>query len=280
MPLVSIIIHSKNSEKFIAENINSIKNISCDNLEVLLVDNGSTDGTLKIASKELPSIKIFDSKIERSTQVNFGVSKSNGKYIYLTAADIIYDKYYIRKCLELCEKENLDAIYTSALEYQNTTLVEKAINFEKKFYVGIDMYETCRFIKKDVFINLGGYDENLVAGEDYDFQRRLIQNNYKLGRVDRIAEYHLGTQKNLSHVIKRSFYFGKTFSVFLNKYKSSAVKQLSPFRNVFFSNKNLLKDNYQLIPLLLIYKLIQYSFGFLGLLIGLLTKFSINKNES
>ena len=42
------------------------------------------------------------------------------------------------------------------------------------------------FIKKDVFINLGD-DENLVAGEDYDFQRRLIQNNYKLGRVDRIT---------------------------------------------------------------------------------------------
>ena len=84
-PLVSVIIPTKNSSKSFAHCLNSIKNQTYNNIEIIVVDNSSQDDTVEIA-RQFTNL-IFSYNPERSSQINYGVTKSSGKYIYRVDSD-------------------------------------------------------------------------------------------------------------------------------------------------------------------------------------------------
>ena len=79
-PLVSVIIPTKNSGKTLLQCLDSIKNQNYENIEIIVVDNYSTDNTLQIAKIYTNTVYTFSP--ERSSQVNYGVEKYIRK-IYL-----------------------------------------------------------------------------------------------------------------------------------------------------------------------------------------------------
>jgi glycosyltransferase involved in cell wall biosynthesis/phosphoglycolate phosphatase-like HAD superfamily hydrolase len=274
-PLVSIILFTYNAEKYIKNNLKSICSQKFQDFEILVVDKFSNDRTVEIA-KEFDKVKILSAPIERSTQVNYGVKHSLGKYIFITGVDIEYQPDYLIKAVEKCEMEGYDAIYTSVVT-KNDSYFGKCKALERLCYVGDDLHESARFVKKDVFLKLGGYDENLVAGEDYDFQRKLNENGYKTGRVDVIAEYHLGEEESIDHIIKRSFYYGKTLFAYFKKHKRSGFKQMSPIRRSYFKHWQVwLKDPIHTLGFIF-YKLLQYTFGGLGLIYAIIINYRVKE---
>ncbi len=111
-PLVSIIVSCYNAEKYIAETIQSLLNQTYSNLQIVVVNDGSTDSSEKI-------IKSFhDNRINYYYQanggqcaaLNFGFSKSTGKYIKFYDADDILDFEVIESQVELLEKEDAENI--------------------------------------------------------------------------------------------------------------------------------------------------------------------------
>ncbi len=275
-PLVSMVLFTYNAEKHIENNLNSMLKQKYENFEIVMVDKYSKDRTKNIA-KRFKQVKIYDAPLERSTQANYGVKKARGKYVFLTAVDMEYQPEYISKCVEKCENEQYDAIYTSVLT-KNDSFFGKCKALERLCYVGDDLHETARFIKREIFLDLGGYDENLVAGEDYDFQRRLNEAGYKTGRVDVFAEYHLGEEETISHIVKRSYYYGKTLYNFLKKHKGSSVAQMSPVRSVYFKHWRIwAKDPIHTLGFIF-YKFLQYLFGSLGMGVAVITNYGIKKN--
>ena len=97
-PLVSVIVPTRNSEKFLGKSLESIKNQTYKNIEIIVIDNNSTDDTKKIAKKYTG--KIFNKGPERSAQVNFGVNQARGKYIYKVDADFALDKKVVTQCIQ------------------------------------------------------------------------------------------------------------------------------------------------------------------------------------
>lgn len=276
-PLVSIILFTYNAEKYIEDNLKSMHAQKFEDYEILMVDKFSTDRTQEIA-KKFPKVKVLNAPIERCTQVNFGVKRAAGKYVFITGVDILYHPDYLSKAVEKCEKEDFDAIYTSVVT-KNDSFFGKCKALERLCYVGDDAHESARFVKRDVFLVLNGYDENLVAGEDYDFQRRLNKGGYKTGRVDVIAEYHLGEEESIGHIVRRSYYYGKTFYNYFKKNKGSeSVMQMSPIRGSYFKHwKIWLKDPVHTLGFVF-YKFLQYFFAAFGLLYAITTNYSISKN--
>lgn len=260
--MVSVILITKNEQKYIKNCLESIFAQEYKNIEIILVDKYSNDNTIKIA-KEFDNIKIYFAPKERCTQVNFGVKKAQGKYIYISGVDKIFHPKYLRKAVEKCENEGCDAIYTSVLT-KNNTFFGRVKALERECYLGDNFHETARFVKKKIFEKMGGYDENLVGGEDYDFQRRLNENNYKTGRVDVITEYHFREEENIPHIIKRSFYYGKTLTAFFDKYKTNSIQQFSPVRMAYFRHWKLWVKNPDLLLGFVVYKTVQYSAGGAG----------------
>ena len=109
-PLVSIIIPTYNSMNTLAKCLQSIKNQSCDDIEVIVVDRGSTDKTIEIAKSFAVKFFVVANK-ERSGQINYGVSQARGKYIYRVDSDFILEPTVVEDAVQKSENGGYDAIY-------------------------------------------------------------------------------------------------------------------------------------------------------------------------
>ena len=90
--------------------------------------------------------------------------------------------------------------------------------------------EAARFFRKNIYENVGGYDDTLVAYEEHDLQYRLIKDGYRIIRVDDVKELHIGEPKTLGEIAKKHYYYGKTIGEFINKNPKKARKQITPLR--------------------------------------------------
>jgi len=269
--LVSIIIPTKNSEKFLEKCLDSIKNQTYQNIEIIVVDNNSTDRTKEIAKKFTD--KVFNKGFERSAQVNFGVNKAKGEYIYYTGSDLSRDADLIEQAVNKCKSENFDAVYLNVLtKIKNPNVWQKVRALERKLYFKEPGMSAARFYKKNVFLKIGGLDENLGSiGDDLEFQHRLNINGYKTAFID-AKENNLGEYKSLKTIITRSLYYGWFIRGYIDKHPEKTKKQYRFIRKEFIENKNILLKDKPLFITFLFYKIIQYIFGGIGLIISKVTK--------
>jgi glycosyltransferase involved in cell wall biosynthesis len=243
----------------------SLKQQTYPNIEILVVDKNSTDGTREIAEKM--GVRVLNAPIERCTQMNFGARNARGDFLYFTNADMEHDADFVEKAVDKCSNEGCDAVITSVVT-KSESFWGRAKGLERLTYIGDDLIETARFLKKDVFFAIGGWDENLVAGEDYDLQVRLNKGGYKTCRVAGCTEKHLGEPESLGEIWRKNFYYGRTFVNYLAKNPAHGSKQLFPVRASFIRRFDIFLQHPVLFAGLIIIKITQYTAGFLGLLRG------------
>jgi glycosyltransferase involved in cell wall biosynthesis len=224
-PIVSVIITTKNSERTLDKCLASIKSQSYKNIEIIVIDNNSTDKTKEIAKKYTKLV--FNKGPERSAQRNFGAEKSKGKYLLIHDSDIYFNKDSIKECIELAEETGCKAII----------LPEKSIgdgfwtrvkSFERSFYVGNDLIEASRFFDKKTFQGLGSYDVNLTACEDWDLQNRLNKSGINVQRA-KLFLLHDEGRLNLFGSSKKKAYYAKWIKIYKEKYPDISKKQFSFF---------------------------------------------------
>lgn len=273
--LISVIVPTKNSSKFLDQCLSSIINQTYKHIELIVVDNYSTDKTILIAKKY--THKIFLKGPERSAQVNYGVFKSKGKYIYKVDSDFVLDSRVVKQCLEKVHS-GYDAVVVHNSPDTNVSWIAKIRKFETDMYKYDLTYSSARFLKKSVFLDIGGFNEKITAGEDYDFQNRLNAKGFKTGFISAEA-IHLGEPTNILNHLTKYYFYGKDFinySAFNDKYMS---KQLGFFRTVYL--RNWIKFfKYPLFGLVfIVYHSLKYIFSGFGYIIGY-TESLINKNEN
>ncbi len=109
---------------------------------------------------------------ERSAQRNFGARQANGKYILYLDADMRLSENVISECVEKCENnENLVALYIPEKIIGNGFWV-RIRDFERSFY-NATVIDCVRFVRRDKFLEIDGFDEDLAGPEDWDFDRRI-----------------------------------------------------------------------------------------------------------
>jgi len=266
LPLVSTITPVLNGSKYIAENLKSIKKQSYPSIEIIVVDNFSTDNTVSIAKKY--TSHVYKKGPERASQDNYGVQKAKGKYIFITGCDMVLDKDYIKQCVAKCEEEGFDAIYAS-VRSKTVNFWSKVKGMERDMYIGDDLIESARFFKRDVFLKLGGYDTTMVIqSDDFDMQRRMNNAGYKTGRVSAV-ETHIDEIDSLKEIFAKSFYYGMNSWIYIKRNPKYAAKQLMPIRQAFIRNYRMLLQNPLLSIGLVLFKVVQYGSASIGLLMGI-----------
>jgi glycosyltransferase involved in cell wall biosynthesis len=259
-PLVSVIVPTKNSEEYLAVALHDIVNQDYKPIELIVVDNYSTDDTMNIA--KIYADAIYQVGPERATQDNYGIQKAHGSIIWLTGSDMRSDPTDIKQGVEKI-KEGYDAIYASVLTDRYVKHYWGRVKkLERKCYIGDDTIESARFFKKSVWEELGGFDERLVQVEE-DFQHRLDHGGYRTGRIA-AREYHMHEDRSLKTIFAKSRYYGKFMSYYVRKHHLRGVKQLFPARSAFFRNWRLFARNPELVAGLIVYKLVQYTGGLYG----------------
>jgi len=258
-PLVSIIITTKNSAKTLNECLQSIKNQTYKNTELIVVDNNSTDQTKKLARKY--TSKIFNHGPERSAQRNFGAKQALGEYLLIHDSDIYFNINSVKECVELSQENKCDAIILSEKSI-GIGFWAKVKAYERSFYVGNDYIEAARFFKKDFFEKLGGYDENLTGPEDWDLTIRIREAGHKILRTELFLEHDEGFVNLFGSSKKKKYYAKDVFEKYAQKHPKIFKSQMN-FLKRFPPKK--LTANFIKKPLLTIsmffMKICEFSFG-------------------
>lgn len=264
-PLVSIIIPTKNSAATILACIKSIRSQTYKNIEIILVDNFSTDGTVKIAKKF--ASRIFTKGPERNSQRNFGIVKSKGKYIIWLDSDMKLNKGVVRECVEIMSRDrSLKALVIPEASI-GTTFWAKCKALEKRCYLRDKNIEAVRFADKKTILSIGGFSENFISGEDWDITGRLRSKGFKTGRATKFVYHNEGNLSLLSDLSKKYYYATVSLPYLERHVKGPSDVLRFVFRPAFIRNWKVLVSSPILSMGLFIMKFLEFGVGFIGLVV-------------
>jgi glycosyltransferase involved in cell wall biosynthesis len=171
-PLVSIVITTKNEEKNIENCLISIQDQTYNNIEIIVVDNNSSDKTKALSRKY--TNKVFNKGPERSSQRNYGMLiKSKGRYTMFVDADMVLGPYLIEDCVKFISNNKNIALHIPEV-ILGTSYFSKVRRFERSFYNGT-VIDGARFFYKEKFQEVGGFDESMSGPEDWDIDKKIKQ---------------------------------------------------------------------------------------------------------
>lgn len=222
MKLVSIIIPTYNSEKFLDRTISGVINQSYQNWELIIVDDCSKDKTVDIVrswEKKDSRIRFVGLRFNSGGPAhpkNIGFKEARGEYI----AFLDHDDEWLPEKLEkqVAFLENIDNakfslvtcdafIYIDNKRYNYVTPIyeadEQLINLLRGDFV---LSCSSILVNKEIFYQIGDFDEYLKCFDDWDFYIKMVENNYHIGVVsEKLFIWHaqkMGIEKRLNSLEK------------------------------------------------------------------------------
>lgn len=190
MSKLSIVIPALNEEKFLPNLLGSLAKQTLKDFEVIVVDGSSKDRTVEVArsfTSQLPKLNVIVSKrAGLPLQRNLGAQAASGEWLVFIDADSVLLPYCIERFESfIAEKRPMlfttwfrpdseasgDALFTLVAN----SFVEGSIHFHRPIAPG-----PLSVVRHEVFDRVGGYDESLTFGEDYDFTHRVTDLGIRL----------------------------------------------------------------------------------------------------
>jgi glycosyltransferase involved in cell wall biosynthesis len=184
-PLVSVIIPNYNYGNYISETLSSVLNQSYKNLEIIVVDDGSTDNSIEVIKRLGQDIRIIEQNNSGvSSARNKGLKASTGKYVCFLDADDFWEEHKVELQVMAAEEYDLDLIYCGYSECDvNLNIIKEQIpkhkgNCENLYRVNpgsaIALLGTSTaMIRATVLEKVEGFDIELNTSADWDFLRRI-----------------------------------------------------------------------------------------------------------
>lgn len=181
---VSIITICFNSSKTIEHTLKSIKKQSYKNIEYIVIDGKSNDGTLKLIEEYKSIISVLISESDRGLYdaINKGISLSSGELIgLLHSDDIFFNNTVIEDVVEFHKKNKIDASVGDIIQvnkYGKIVRRYSAKNWSpEKLKIGFMPAHPSIFFKKELFEKFGEYRLDFVIGADYELIVRFFLRN-------------------------------------------------------------------------------------------------------
>jgi len=235
-PLVSVIIPTLNSERVLEKCLNSLMTQKYKEVEVIVVDDGSTDSTVKIAESFNCKV-IRNPKRGRAEAKNEGIKFSSGKYLFFVDSDMEITPNVISECVNLAENNRfVGGIVIPERSIGNSFWV-KVRDFEKDFYAGT-VVESARFFPAKLVKEAGGFEEGLIFFEESTLQYKIQRKGYnRFLRANSVILHH---EENFTLIawLKKKFTYGKTLQVYNYKYEDYSRMQtrVEARLGLFFKN--------------------------------------------
>jgi len=223
LPFVSIIIPAFNEEKILPLCLQSINELDYpkNRFEVLVIDNGSTDHTGEIA--RFYSARLIVNDRERVSGLrNIGALASNGQILAFVDADCIVSNEWLEEGVKYYNDINIAAWGAPPILPKGSTWVQRTwfiVRQKQKDMQEVDWLESMNlFVRREDFIRIGGFNQDLVTCEDVDFCYR-IKKGRKIISDNKISVTHLGEAKDLRDFIKKELWRGQSNLVGVRSHK-------------------------------------------------------------
>ncbi|MBP2098408.1 rhamnan synthesis F family protein [Enterococcus rivorum] len=182
--LVSVVITCYNHETYIEQCLNSVFSQTYNNIELLIINDGSTDSSDKVILGLLPNSPFENTEYisQKNTGIcisrNKGLDWVSGEFILFVDSDNYLDNDYVEKLVLLAKSRNSDIIYTNLYNVDKQEIFMEAKEFELESYLSANYIDNCSLIRTSK-IRHAKYDLELNRKKlvDYDFIMNLILNN-------------------------------------------------------------------------------------------------------
>ena len=181
--LISVVVTSYNHEKYIEQCLRSIFNQTYRNIELIILDDGSTDGSNQIIQNVLNDSP-FETSFESHENLgvvknrNMGLGLTKGDYLLFVDSDNYLDMDYIEQLYSKLIETNADIAYCDLFNPEKEEFYLKSRKFDLTAFLNASFIDNCSLIRRSIIGN-ARYDEKLNRKklEDYDFLLNLILNN-------------------------------------------------------------------------------------------------------
>jgi GT2 family glycosyltransferase len=249
--LVSVVFPTMNRKEDVLKCIDSIKKSTHKKVEIVIADNGSTDGTQEAIKKKHPDVALLESDLNLGSPVaiNNCIKKSKGEFILRLDDDELVEKDTIEKMLNVLKRDpKIGAVsclyfYTEEPNILRSAGVKMSLYFGKTHTFGQDEKYKGQFsgniqreaagggshlTRRKVFDEIGLYDESyFLSYEDIDWCYKLKRKGYKLIVVGSARLYH----KRLGGLSQKE----NPFRTYLNnRGQVLFMKKNAGYRNLFF----------------------------------------------
>ncbi len=210
---VSVIVPTRNSAATLDACLDSIRTQTV-RVELIVVDNGSTDGSASIAARYAD--RVIEAGPERSAQRNIGARAARGDILLFIDSDMVLPPDLADSILEAFgDGQHLDALVIPEHSFGEGFWAGcKAL--EKQLYLGDAHVEAARAFRRDAFLEVGGFDEELFAGEDWDLAERVDPTGATTGRV-RSTILHDEGRLTLREDLRKKLYYGRSLRHYVKK---------------------------------------------------------------
>jgi glycosyltransferase involved in cell wall biosynthesis len=268
--LISIIIPIYNSEKYLEECLNSVLNQTYKNIEVLLINDGSTDESKKICEeycKKYSNIKLINNINEGVSKArNKGLKLAKGEYVFFCDSDDIMHPRQLEKLSTNLKSTNSELSVCSFSEFVNNVEFEKNKNFKLEEILNKDkMLETIisdrkysgflwnKLFKLDIIKMKSHlfFDEKISINEDQIFILEYIIRIKKMCITD---EKLYNYRQNPSSVLHKKFSDNKITAILAREKIYNLCKKITINEKINEKNWNILMQTYVYIYVRLFFK--------------------------
>lgn len=233
---ISVVVPVFNAEKTVAACLESLYGQTCKPLEIIVVDNGSTDGTQAIIgemmhrSMDIPIQCLRETRQGPSFARNRGASHARGKIIAFLDADCIADSSWLGRLSRSFDRAEIGAVAGSVIGFDRETTIGKfhalftlrALPSSRLFHefnlVSGGFPAANLTIRSTLFRSLGGFDETIpFFAEDHDLCARIYQSGVQIFFNKEAIVYHQHRQ-SLQTTWRQSYGFGTGHATLLKKH--------------------------------------------------------------
>lgn len=252
---VSIITVVYNGVTTIEQTIKSVLGQTYKNIEYIMIDGASTDGTQHIIEKYAGDISYYVSEKDEGLYyaMNKGIEKATGEIIGIINSDDWYDINAVKNMVDCFNKSEAELVYgqTIIVEEDGREKASKIGRLQTLWYKAPFRHPSV-FVKKSVYRRLGGFNVNYVVASDYDLLLRFYSQNVKFVYLDKvIAYFRLGglstTQRKLSY--KENYNISMKY-VERCSYKDKVIPKIKEIYNWACFSEEISKPNEKLYKLI------------------------------
>lgn len=231
MKLVSIIVPIFNNAPYLEHSVASLQSQKHENIEILLIDDGSSDDSLKIAenlAKTESRIKVFHKKNGGASSArNYGLEKMTGEYFCFVDSDDFVDENYVSDMLEMALLSGCEIVCSPRIESEKNGIFERDFVLRDFIYdekCHYNFYACLKLFRTDL-LDQTRFDESIFVGEDFDFTSKMLLKARKIGLLSK-PSYH---------------YFYSDTSIMRSNFSPKFDTQIKSFENFI----NLCKSDFQ-----------------------------------
>lgn len=228
MPIVSVIIPVYNEEKYLKECLKSVCQQTLKDIEIICVDDGSTDSSLKILNeiqkKDKRIIVISQENSGGGTARNFGMNYASGKYLSFLDSDDCFDITMLEKMVKAAEKDDVDVLICRADRFDTSTKIKEPMpwsiheewlpkktpfastEIKRNFFEAFVWWPWDKLFKKSYIDNLGIKFQNLRTTNDLFFVCAATLMAHKISFInDVLVHQRVGIRTSLSRTREKSW---------------------------------------------------------------------------